>query len=82
MIKKKSILIVFFFEYNIRVGDECPFGKRCSFIHPKDLVEPVKKRSSSTGTPKRNSTGPPKRAASSGGNTRNNNRDNTVTLKQ
>ncbi|KAI9269737.1 hypothetical protein EDC94DRAFT_656770 [Helicostylum pulchrum] len=41
-----------------RVGDDCPFGNRCSFIHPKDLVNPPKKHSSSTGIPKRNpSTG-------------------------
>ncbi|GAA5799271.1 hypothetical protein HPULCUR_004681 [Helicostylum pulchrum] len=66
-----------------RAGDECTFGKRCSFVHPKDLVGPPKKRSNSTGTPKRNSiTGPPKRTASSGGNTRNNNRYSAISLKK
>lgn len=40
-----------------RVGDDCPFGNRCSFIHPKDLIDPPKRHSSSTGIPKRHSTG-------------------------
>ncbi|GAA5805950.1 hypothetical protein HPULCUR_011477 [Helicostylum pulchrum] len=66
-----------------RAGDECTFGKRCSYIHPKDLAEPPKKRSNSTGTPNHNSTtGPPKRTASSGGNTHNNNRYSAMSLKK
>lgn len=30
------------------MGDGCPFGKRCSFIHPEDYVEPPKRRNTTS----------------------------------
>ncbi|KAI9366619.1 hypothetical protein BD770DRAFT_376634 [Pilaira anomala] len=64
-----------------RVGDDCSFGDRCSFIHPKDLTEPPKKKNnkSNAGGPKQ----PLKRTTTGDVLTRpkNNKQSSTLSLK-